>query len=286
MSIIMSWTPIADRMKTELTNRVRENDFKDKYVAIIYMGDNPASATYVRMKQKFAQDIGLSLKIIGQDNDIKNYDDLMDVVGELSYDDNCIGFMPQLPLAWLTPEQVMEVFDAIPPYKDIDGLSWGFIGQFVTEQIYFLGATPQAVFTLLDEYWYGNLVWKSVTIVWQSNLLGKPLVLGCMRRWASVMTFNSKSSDELVRSSCLQSDIIISCTGVVHRLDESYFRSDRSQVVIDVGRGKREWKPAWDVRLHTIIDKVAAYTPLPGWVWPLTIANLLMNVKRLYTKFN
>lgn len=61
-----------------------------------------------------------------------------------------------------------------------------------------------------------------------------------MRRKATVMAFNSTSSDDIVRSSCLQSDIIISCTGVVHRLDESYFRDDKSQVVIDVGRG--EWE--------------------------------------------
>ena len=93
------------------------------------------------------------------------------------------------------------------------------------------------------------------------------------------MTFYSSSNDDVVRSSCLQSDIIISCTGVVHRLDESYFRPDGTQVVIDVGRGSYNGKPAGDVTLHTIADKVAAYTPIPGGVGPLTIANLLMNIK-------
>ena len=282
----MKGTEIAQDMKTELTQRVREMNFIDQYVAIIYVGNNPASATYVRMKQKFAQDIWLSLKIIGQNGEINNYEELMDVIVELSYDDNCLGFMPQLPLSWISQKELMELFDSIPPYKDIDWLSWWFMGQFITEQIDFLWATPQAVLTLLDHYGYGNLVWKTVTIVWQSNLLGKPLVLAAIRRGATVMAFNSSSSDEIVRSSCLQSDIIISCTGVVHRLDESYFRDDQSQVVIDVGRGEWQWKPAGDIMLHTINDKVAAYTPLPWWVGPLTIANLLMNAKRLYTKFN
>lgn len=157
MAIIMKGTYIADRMKDELRQRVREQNFTNQYVAIIYVGDNPASATYVRMKQKFAHEIGLPLKIIGQNGEITDYESLMDVIVELSYDDDCLGFMPQLPL---TPElrpHLMEVFDAIPPYKDIDGLSGGFIGQFLTEQIDFLGATPQAVFTLLDEYGYGDL---------------------------------------------------------------------------------------------------------------------------------
>jgi methylenetetrahydrofolate dehydrogenase (NADP+)/methenyltetrahydrofolate cyclohydrolase len=102
-----------------------------------------------------------------------------------------------------------------------------------------------------------------VSVVGQSNLLGKPLILASLRRGATVMTFNSHSSDEIVRSSCLQSDIIISCTGVVHRLDETYFRSDQSQVVIDVGRGIKDGKPVGDITLDTIIDKVAAYTPIP-----------------------
>ncbi len=125
-------------MKAELTQRVRDHDFSSKYVAIIYTGDNPASATYVRMKQKFARKIGLELKIIGQQGEIKNNEDLMDIVVELSYDDDCIGFMPQLPLIPELRPYLMELFDAIPAYKDIDGLSSGFMGYYITEQIDFL----------------------------------------------------------------------------------------------------------------------------------------------------
>lgn len=285
MPIILSWTSIANQMKAELIQRVRDQNFANKYVAIIYVWDNPASATYVRMKQKFAHDIGLPLKIIGQQWEIKTHEDLMDVIVELSYDDDCLGFMPQLPLTSELRPYMMELFDAIPPYKDIDGLGSAFIGQYITEQIDFLWATPQAVLSLLDHYGYGDLNGKIVSIVWQSNLLGKPLALACMRRGATVMIFNSHSPDEQVKQSCLSSDIIISCTGVVHRLDESYFRSDQSQVVIDVGYGNLDGKPVGDVTLDTIADKVAAYTPIPWGVWPLTIANLLMNVKRLYDKY-
>lgn len=165
MAIIMKGTDIANRMKEELRQRVSDQHFTDQYVAIIYVGDSPASATYVRMKQKFAHDVGLPLKIIGQEGEIATHDDLMDVIVELSYDDNCLGFMPQLPLTPELKPYLMELFDAIPPYKDIDGLSGGFMGQFITEQIDFLGATPQAVFTLLDEYGYGNLEGKKIAII-------------------------------------------------------------------------------------------------------------------------
>jgi len=285
MALQLLWTPIADRMKAELTQRVRENDFANKYIAIIYTGDNQASATYVRMKTKFANDIWLQLKVFWQDPKIETYEQLMDTVVELSYDDDCIGVMPQLPLAPELRSYQMELFDALPPYKDIDGLSSGVMGQYMTEQIDFLGATPQAVMTLLDEYGYGDLGGKKVSIIWQSNLLGKPLVLAWLRRGATVMTFNNKSDKDWMRQCCLQSDIIISCTGVVHLIDESYFRGDQSQVAIDVGRGMKDGKAVGDITLDMIADKVAAYTPIPWWVWPLTIANLLMNVKRLYDKY-
>lgn len=285
MPITLFGTPIADRMKTELTQRVRENDFANKYIAIIYTGDNPASATYVRMKTKFANEIWLQLKVFGQDPKIETYEQLMDRVVELSYDDDCLGVMPQLPLAPELRQYQMELFDVLPPYKDIDGLSSGFMGQYLTEQIDFLGATPQAVMTLLDEYNYGDLQGKKVSVIWQSNLLGKPLTLACIRRGATVMTFNSHSDRDWMRQCCLQSDIIISCTGVVHLIDETFVRDDQSQVVIDVGRWNKDGKAVGDVTLDTIIDKVAAYTPIPWWVWPLTIANLMMNVKRLYDKY-
>lgn len=165
MTLQLLGTPIADRMKAELMTRVRENDFSSSYVAIIYVGDNPASATYVRMKQQFAREIGLDLRIFGQDPKIETYEDLMDLVVELAYDDHCIGMMPQLPLPPELRPHMMELFDAIPVYKDIDGLGSGFMGAYMTEQIDFLGATPQAVLTLLDEYGYGDLQGKKVAII-------------------------------------------------------------------------------------------------------------------------
>jgi methylenetetrahydrofolate dehydrogenase (NADP+)/methenyltetrahydrofolate cyclohydrolase len=90
--------------------------------------------------------------------------------------------------------------------------------------------------TLLDEYGYSKFEGKNVVVIGQSNLLGKPLSLALMRRGATVMIFNSTSNQSWMKSCCQQADIIISCTGVVHLIDESYIRPDQSQVVIDVGR--------------------------------------------------
>lgn len=276
------WTPIANRMKAELTQQVRESFLQDQYVAIIYCGDNPASATYVRMKQKFAQDIGLELKIFGQDGQIQTPDELLALALTLAEDQDCIGYMPQLPLPASLKSAQFELFDRIPRHKDIDGLGSHFIGKYMTNQLDILGATPQAVMTLLDEYGYGDLKGKKVSIVWQSNLIGKPLLLACIRRGATVYSFNSKSDRDEMRYSCLHSDVVISCTGVVHLIDETFFRDDQTQVVIDVGRWFLDGKAVGDITLDTVASKVAAYTPIPWGVWPLTIASLLYNALYLY----
>jgi 5,10-methylene-tetrahydrofolate dehydrogenase/methenyl tetrahydrofolate cyclohydrolase len=89
----------------------------------------------------------------------------MDIVVELSYDDNCIGMIPQLPLAPHLREYQMEIYDALPIYKDIDGLGSAFMGAVITEQIDWLGATPQTVMILLDEYGYGDIQGKKITIL-------------------------------------------------------------------------------------------------------------------------
>lgn len=84
-----------------------------------------------------------------------------------------------------------------------------------------------------------------------------------MRRGATLSSCNSKTDTDYMRSLCLDADIIISCTGVVHLIDETFVRDDQSQVVIDVGRGKKDGKSVGDMTLDTIIPKVAAYTPIP-----------------------
>ena len=276
------WTPIADRIKNELTQQVRDLSLQSHYVAIIYCGDNQASATYVHMKQKFAQDIGLELKIFGQDGQIQTADDLLALAWTLASDPLCIGYMPQLPLPLDLKTAQFQLFDTIPREKDIDGLGSHFIGKYMTNQLDILGATPQAVMTLLDEYGYGDLKGKKVSIVWQSNLIGKPLLLACIRRGATVYSFNSKSDRDEMRYSCLHSDVVISCTGVVHLIDETFFRDDQTQVAIDVGRWFLNGKAVGDITLDTVASKVAAYTPIPWGVWPLTIASLLYNALYLY----
>jgi methylenetetrahydrofolate dehydrogenase (NADP+)/methenyltetrahydrofolate cyclohydrolase len=105
---------------------------------------------------------------------------------------------------------------------------------------------------------------KSVAIIGQSNIVGKPLIVDCIKRGATVASFNHKNSLEEIKAMTKQSDYIISCTGQVHLVDESFLRDDASQVIVDVGYGHIDGKPVGDVNIETIKDKVASYTPVPG----------------------
>jgi methylenetetrahydrofolate dehydrogenase (NADP+)/methenyltetrahydrofolate cyclohydrolase len=140
------------------------------------------------------------------------------------------------------------------------------------------------VVEILDYYGFGDVTGKTISIIWQSNLVGKPLAVALMNRGATVGSFNIDSDSLLVASRCEQSDIIISATGKVHLIDQWYFweRIDLSQkVMIDVGRGSFEWKPAGDINWRYYEQKVQAITPVPWGVGPVTVACLFANIVKL-----
>ncbi len=117
--------------------------------------------------------------------------------------------------------------------------------------------------TLLDYYDHGDLIGKRVVVLGQSNLLGKPLAIACINRGATVITANSDSDRERVREQCQQADIICSCTGVIHLIDDTYIRPDQSQIIIDAGFGYLDGKPVGDVNFEKVSSLVQAITPIP-----------------------
>ena len=107
---------------------------------------------------------------------------------------------------------------------------------------------------------------KMVSIIGQSNVAGKPLIFECIKRGATVASFNHEHSLEEITNVTKQSDYIISCTGKVHLVGPDFFRKDKTQIVVDVGYGHIDGKPVGDVQIDAIADMVAAYTPVPGGV--------------------
>ncbi|MEI6118818.1 MAG: hypothetical protein WCP92_06440 [bacterium] len=130
----------------------------------------------------------------------------------------------------------------------------------------FVPATPKAVLSLLDYYQLGDMKGKTVSIIGQSNIVGRPLIIDCIKRGATVASFNESNAIEEIKVMTKQSDYIISCTGKVHLIDDSFVRDDNSQIIVDVGYGHIDGKPVGDVHIATIQDKVASYTPVPGGI--------------------
>ncbi len=279
--MLLYWTERANEIKKDLQAQVvaRFGQQHNKYIAILYFWDNSSSATYVKFKKRYGEDIGIGCKIIGQEKQDWSFEEVRELITQLNTDEDCIWIMIQLPLPKALQAHKETLLASINPLKDIDGLGGIMSGLSAIDLIDFLPATPKAVMEVLATYDLDDLEWKKIVIIGQSNLIGKPLAIECMKRWGTVSCFNSLSDQEYLKNICKQSDIIISCTGVIHLVNAEFVREDQSQIVIDVGYGHdKAGKAVGDVDLDSIKDKVFAYTPLPWGIWPLTIASLFSNI--------
>lgn len=297
--MLLLWKDIAQTLKTKQTLQVAElfGDQK-KYFALIFLWDNTASKTYVQLKKKYAESIWLKVEIFWQeeykdtDNSVlklyknETYDTaakVIELIHYLNYDPGCVGIIVQLPLPESLEPYKAQILSTIAPHKDPDGL-WGVLNWLSEiDLINFIPATPKAVFVLLDEYKLGDMKWKSVAILWQSNLVGKPLAMECIKRWANVHSFNSSNDVSEIKEVCLLADYIFSCTGKIHLVDETFIRKDKIQILVDVWYGHKDGKAVWDIQRETLQDKVAAITPVPWGVWPLTVACIFENIFLLQT---
>ncbi len=303
--MILSWKELSVSFKQDLIQK-RTTFFGDRkaYVAIIFLGEDYSSATYVKHKKAYGDSLWLPVIVFGQNHmaeydrnqawkfdDVgiyinQNYDTIgkiMELVRYLNQDDECVGIIIQLPLPQQFEQYKEQLLAAITPQKDLDGLGGVVVWLSEMGLIDFVPATPKAVLYILEKYKLDDFTGKTVAILWQSNIVGKPLVLECIKRGATVYTCNADTPVEEIKTIARSSEYIISCTGKVHLIDQSFLRDDGSQIVVDVGYGHIDGKPVGDVNIETIQDKVAAYTPVPGGVWPLTVACLFDNVFVLHS---
>ncbi len=298
--MLLSWKALSWALKDTLANKVTTY-FGDRkvYVAIIFLWDDYSSATYVRHKKAYGDAIGLPVIVFGQNhqaeydrNQAGKFDDVgiyinqrydsfwkvMELIKYLNHDDECVGIIVQLPLPTQFEPYKKQLLAAITPQKDLDGLGGVILGLSQIGLIDFVPATPKAVLYLLKEYKLDDFKGKTIAILWQSNIVGKPLAIECINRGATVYTCNASTPLEQIKTITKMVDYIISSTWQVHLIDDSFVRDDKTQIVVDVWYGHINGKPVGDIYIETIKDKVAAYTPVPGGVWPLTVACIFDNV--------
>jgi methylenetetrahydrofolate dehydrogenase (NADP+)/methenyltetrahydrofolate cyclohydrolase len=240
-------------------------------LATVLVGDNPASATYVKNKQKACAEVG----ILTKDHKLPpttSQEEMDKLVDSLNSDESVHGVLVQLPL----PKQIDEfaTTSRISPLKDVDGLTPYNVGLLAMKKAILKACTPSGIIELLD-YYKIDLEGKNVVIINRSNLVGKPLYHLMLERNATVTVCHSKTKD--LQKICSQADVIVTGVGDRTRFTLTPDMIREGAVVIDVATTRLDDKLAGDSDFDKIIQKASFASPVPGGVGPMTIAMLLKN---------
>lgn len=273
--------PVIEKLFSATAARVRSSAPVWGYVAFLLASDDYASSVYVQKKQAYATRCGLDSQLFADPT--ASYETVLSRIDTWNADPLCLWIVVQLPLAaHLLPYQP-QIVHSVTPGKDVDGLGGELFGLHLIELVTFLPATPKATFELLDFYGLGDLRGKVVTIIGQSNLMGKPCVVEALRREATVTSCNIFTDKSFLQARCLESDYIITATWVVWLLTPKLFGNQdlTGKVIIDVGYGIKDGKACGDTDRQGLAALGATITPVPGWVGPVTVATLFHNLLAL-----
>ena len=250
-------------------------------LAVVLVGDDPASRSYVRRKERACADVGILTETLEPSSDISEAE-LLGMIAELNSDDRFDGILVQLPL----PPHIAQgrIINAIDPVKDVDGLHPENAGLLVQGNPRFVPATPLGVQRMLIEQRIDTRG-ANVVILGRSNLVGRPLSLLLGQRGvggdATVTVCHTRTRD--LASYTLGADIVVAAAGVPGAVTAEML--SEAAVVIDVGVNrvadasrKSGYRLVGDVEFDAACEKVAAITPVPGGVGPMTVAMLLHNV--------
>lgn len=273
MAIILDGKKLRDKIFEDLKAKL-DKMAKKPTLAVILVGENPASQIYVRNKKKTAEKLGINSISIEYPSEITE-NELLEKIDELNDDENVTAILVQLPLPAHIDKN--KVIDKILPQKDVDGLTPYNLGKlFSGEEPYVYPCTPKGILLLLDEYGI-ELEGKHVVVVGRSNLVGKPVAQLLLKRNATVTMCHSHTKN--LANITKTADIVVSAVGK-NVIGEKMLKSNC--VVVDVGIFKDEnGKISGDVDFENV-SKIAAYiSPVPGGVGPMTIASLMLNTVEL-----
>ncbi len=265
---------IAGEIRGELTKKVAAfraaNGFAPG-LAVIIVGENPASKVYVRNKQRACEEIGIASTVIELPEDTKE-EELLSVVAELNADTSVHGILVQLPL----PHHLDagKVLLSIDPRKDVDAFHPYNVGRIMIGDYDFLPCTPAGVMELLKRSDISP-DGKECVVVGRSNIVGKPQAMLLLHAGGTVTVCHSHTKN--LPEVCRRADILVTAIGKPEFFDETYVKP--GAVVIDVGMNRRpaDGKLCGDVNFERVEPVASAITPVPGGVGPMTIAMLLCN---------
>ena len=270
---------LAEEVKADIRQKVEAIKLAGKrlpVLAVVLVGDNPASQSYVKSKANACVSVGMENRTLVFEESISQ-EELVQVIRQLNDDEGVDGILVQLPL----PKK----FDAdavimeISPDKDVDGLHPVNAGNLMTGRPGFVPCTPKGIMYMLKSIGLENLSGKHAVVCGRSNLVGKPVALLLQNANATVTVIHSRTKD--AAAVCSQADIVIAAIGKEKIVKENWIKE--GAVVIDVGINRMaNGKLCGDVDFEAVKDKVAAISPVPKGVGPMTVCMLLSNTLEAY----
>ena len=273
MAIIIDGKNLAKKIRQELKEECDElkNNGINPKLAVIMVGDDPASKVYIRNKSKACEDVGIEYEeFILKDETTQ--EKLIELIKKLNNDKIINGILLQSPI----PKHlnINEAFKAITYMKDVDGFTPSSVGKLCIGEDTFISCTPYGVMKMFEEYNI-DLTGKDVVILGRSNIVGKPLIQCCLQKNATVTICHSKTKN--LAEHTKRADVVISAIG-----QSKFVKADMVKdgaVIIDVGINRGEdGKLTGDVDFENVERKASYITPVPGGVGPMTIAMLMNNV--------
>ena len=273
MATIIDGKELAKKIRKEL--KVECDNLKEKGInpklAVIMVGDNPASKVYVRNKSRACEEIGIEYEEFLLQDNIKQ-EELIRLIKKLNEDKSINGILLQSPI----PEHlnINEAFKTITYRKDVDGFTPSSVGKLCIGEDTFISCTSYGVMKMFEEYNI-DLTGKNVVILGRSNIVGKPLIQCCLAKNATVTVCHSKTKN--IEEYTKKADVLIAAIGKAKFVTKDMVK--KGVVIIDVGINRNEQgKLVGDVDFENVEPLASYITPVPRGVGPMTIAMLMNNV--------
>ncbi len=271
----------ADELCLQMKEKIK-NFSRPPCLAVILVGDNPASLIYIKHKRKYAERLGVSVKFY-QLSPVMTEDSLCSFIKELNENPLIDGILVQLPLPF--PFDSYKIIDTIDPHKDVDGLSSTNLGYLFVGQPRIIPCTPLACMALLKTV-VSDFSGLNAVVIGRSRLVGKPL--GQLLLDAGCTLIQAHSQTKNLSEHCKNADIVVSATGHTGLIKKDFIKA--GAVVIDVGISRTpEGKIVGDACADELMGIAGAITPVPGGVGPMTVSMIFQNLisiceKNLYNR--
>ena len=274
MGKIIYGSELSLKIKEKLKEEVAQIEGRKPTLAVILVGENPASVSYVRSKNKGCVEVGMECRQIDLPDTISQ-EELLNKIDELNKDDNIDGILVQLPLPKHLDEE--EIIQAVDVNKDVDGFNFINAGRLFKGKDSLVPCTPLGVIELLKEMDV-DLTGKDVVVVGRSNLVGLPVARLLTKYHATVTLCHSRTKN--LKEVCKRADILVAAIGKPRFFNHEYVKE--GAYVIDVGINRVDGKLCGDVDFDDVVNHVSAITPVPKGVGPMTVTMLLSNTVKAY----